>query len=50
VVVTAVMLNPMAALNTGNGDTGPTWAVALFVVAWVLIASLVIFLKVKNRK
>jgi len=36
-------------LNTGNGDTGPTWAVALFVAVWVVLASFIVYMKLRNR-
>lgn len=48
--MTAVLLDPLAAVNTGNGDTGPAWAVALFAVAWVALASFIIFMNVKKWK
>jgi len=37
------------AISTGNGDTGPTWAVALFVAVWVVIASFVVYMKLRSR-
>lgn len=43
-------MNALAALNTGNGNTGPTWAVALFVVAWLALVAVMITLYLKRRK
>ena len=37
-------------LNTGNGDTGPTWAVVLFVAVWVVLASFIVYGKLRKRK
>ena len=34
--------------NTGNGDTGPAWAVALFVAGWVVLASFVVHGKLRQ--
>lgn len=48
--MTGVLVDPLAALNTGNGDTGPAWAVALFAVVWVMLASFIIFMKIKKWK
>lgn len=36
-------------LNTGR-DTGPTWAVVLFVAVWVVLASFIVYGKLRKRK